>query len=248
MDHPTRRSVRVPPDRGPVLPVQPRRRALSRSLEEAAHQAAQAEAPVAAVIRRPLARDGRQRARRRAGDASAMHRLRQSRQQFAAGGQAAATCVMVVPEIGAEVAIEGTVTVTPANQAVQDSSAAALGKVRKCGEVFAFIGPDRDIPRSGACRQLPNTIVLVSRLQSEAISVELLTWVPSMHWSLWNNAAQSSSPKHEHHRSVHSAARPANGAAARHIEAVSMPAVVPNLMGTSSACASMHDRSADAFV
>jgi len=29
----------------------------------------------------------------------------QSRQQFAAGDQAAAACVMVVPEIGAEVAI-----------------------------------------------------------------------------------------------------------------------------------------------
>jgi len=61
---------------------------------------------------------------------------------------------MVVPEIGAEVAIERTVTVTPANQAAQDSSAAAFGKVRKCGDVFAFIGPDRDI---SAQRRLPAT-------------------------------------------------------------------------------------------
>src|SRR5262245_53934387 len=89
--------------------------------------------------------------------------------------------------------------------------------------------------RRGAWRQLPSTTGLTSRVHSEAISVVLLTSVPAAHWPLRKSAAQSSSPKHEHRPSVHSAVHAAGVMAARHIEAAMMPAAVPSATGTSSA-------------
>src|SRR4030095_14115236 len=73
--------------------MQPRRRALSRLAEEAAHRPAQAQAPVGAVVRRLLAREDRPAESGRAGGAAALHRLRQPAPQLDADSQAAAACV-----------------------------------------------------------------------------------------------------------------------------------------------------------